>query len=114
MGAHISIRKAPGTWSVRAGGAVLGESANALELTEGDLKPVIYFPKSDLAMAFLDRTDQTSQCPFKGEAVYYSIVTKSKTLENMAWCYETPKPAAAELADHIAFYSQDLVTVEQI
>lgn len=114
MGAHISIRKASGTWTVRAGGAVLGETTNALELTEGDLKPVIYFPRSDLAMAFLDRTKQTAVCPYKGEAVYFSIVTKSKTLENMAWSYEAPKPAAADLADHIAFYTQDLVTVEQI
>ncbi len=114
MGAHISIRKATGTWTVRAGGAVLGESTNALELIEGDLNPVIYFPKSDLAMAFLDRSEQTSQCPFKGEAVYYSIVTKSKTLENMAWSYEAPKPDVAEIAGYIAFYTQDLVAVEQI
>jgi uncharacterized protein (DUF427 family) len=114
MGAHISIRKATGTWTVRAGGAVLGESTNALELIEGDLNPVIYFPKSDLAMAFLDRSEQTSQCPFKGEAVYYSIVTKSKTLENMAWSYEAPKPDVAEIAGYIAFYTQNLVAVEQI
>ena len=30
----ITIRKAEGTWTVRSGGAVLGESRNALELTE--------------------------------------------------------------------------------
>ena len=29
---HISITPAVGTWVVRAGGAVLGESARALEL----------------------------------------------------------------------------------
>ena len=114
MATHISIRKASGTWTVRAGGAVLGETSNALELTEGDLKPVIYVPRADLAMAFLDRTEQTSKCPYKGEATFYSIVTKSKTLENMAWSYEAPTDAAAELAGHIAFYSQNLVTVEQI
>ena len=33
----IRIRKAPGTWTVRSGGAVLGESSNALELDEEDL-----------------------------------------------------------------------------
>ncbi len=48
----ITIRKAPGNWTVRAGGAVIGESSNALELSEGDLAPVIYFPRSDIGMAF--------------------------------------------------------------
>lgn len=31
----IQIRKAAGTWVVRSGGAVLGESSNALELKIG-------------------------------------------------------------------------------
>ena len=47
MSDHITTRPATGTWSVRAGGAVIGESKNAIELIEGDLPPVIYFPKSD-------------------------------------------------------------------
>ena len=50
---HITIRPATGTWVVRAGGAVLGESIQALEMTEGDYPPVIYFPRTDIAMAFL-------------------------------------------------------------
>jgi len=93
----ITIRKATGTWSVRAGGAVIGESRDALELTEGENTPVIYFPRADIAMAFLDEGDRTSHCPHKGDARYYSIVTKSKTLENAAWSYEDPKPDVAEI-----------------
>ncbi len=73
MSDHIKIRQAPGTWVVRAGGAVLGESTNALELSEGDYPPVIYFPRDDLAMAFLEKTEHTSQCPWKGQASYFSI-----------------------------------------
>jgi uncharacterized protein (DUF427 family) len=41
MADHIRIRKSAGTWTIRAGGAVLGESRNALELTEGSYPPVI-------------------------------------------------------------------------
>lgn len=114
MASHIKITKAPGTWSVRAGGAVLGESTNALELTEGDHDPVIYFPREDIAMAFLDQTDAKSLCPHKGEATYFSVVTKSRTLENAAWSYETPKPAVAEIKDHLAFLNMEEITVEQI
>jgi uncharacterized protein (DUF427 family) len=99
---------------VRAGGAVLGESVNALELVEGDYPPVIYFPRGDIAMAFLDATDHSTHCPHKGDASYYSVVTKSTTLENVAWSYENPKEEVARIKDHLAFYSNDTVTVEQL
>lgn len=110
----ITIRKAEGTWTVRAGGAILGESRNALELTEGDYPFVIYFPREDIAMAFLDPSDKSSHCPHKGDARYYSISTRSRMLENAAWSYEDPKPAVAAIKDHIAFYATDNVTIERI
>ncbi|MFY0597393.1 MAG: DUF427 domain-containing protein [Cognatishimia sp.] len=114
MNSYITIRKAPGKWSVRAGGAVLAESANALELSEGDYPSVIYFPRADIAMAFLDDSDHTSHCPHKGDASYFSIVTKSKTIKNAAWSYTDPKDDVARIKDHLAFYTSDEVAVEQI
>ncbi len=112
--AKITIRKAPGKWSVRSGGAVLGESTNALELLEGDLEPVIYFPRSDIAMAFLDRTDKLTHCPLKGDATHFSIANKSSTTENAAWSYEDPIPEVSEIKGHVAFYRIESVKVEQI
>ena len=114
MSDHIRITKADGRWSVRAGGAVLGESDNALELSEGDYPPVIYFPRDDIAMAFLDRTDKSTHCPHKGDANYYSVVTKSTTLTNAVWTYETPLEGVARIKEHLAFYTGDGVTVEKI
>ncbi len=114
MADHIKIRPATGTWTVRAGGAVLGESANALELSEGDYPAVIYFPRDDIAMEFLDTSDKTTTCPHKGEASYFSIVTKSTVLQDAAWSYEDPKEGVAEIKDHLAFYASDTVAVEQI
>ncbi len=114
MADHIKIRPADGTWSVRAGGAVLGESANALELSEGDYPPVIYFPRDDIAMEFLDTSDKSTTCPHKGDASYFSIVTKSTVLKDAAWSYETPKEGVAEIAGYLAFYPSDTVTVEKL
>lgn len=110
---HIKIRKATGTWVVRAGGAVIGESKNALELSEGNMPPVIYFPRTDIAMALLDKTDTTTHCPHKGDASYFSVVTKSKTLADQAWSYEAPLDAVGQIKDHIAFY-QGEIAVEQL
>mgnify|MGYP000737132797 CR=1 FL=1 len=114
MASHITIRKAEGTWSVRAGGAVLGESTNALELTEGEMPPVIYFPRGDIAMAFLDQTEKTSHCPYKGDAQFFSVVTKSRTLENAVWSYEAPNADAERIKGYVAFYNVPEITVERI
>lgn len=114
MAQHITIRKADGTWSVRAGGAILGESSNALELIEGDYPPVIYFPRGDIATAFLDTSEKSTHCPHKGDASYFSVVTKSTTLKDVVWSYEAPTDAMSRIKDHLAFVTEGDVTVERI
>ncbi len=111
---EITIKEADGTWTVRAGGAVIGESRNALELNEEGHAPVIYFPRGDIATAFLDPSAHSSVCPAKGTANYFSIVTKSRTIENAAWCYEEPNPEVDRIKGHLAFHTGDLVTVERV
>jgi len=113
MSDHIKIRSAEGIWVVRAGGAVLGESDRALELSEGSHPPVIYFPRDDIAMAFLDPTDHSTHCPHKGDASYYAIQTKSNLIDNAAWSYESPIAGMERIAGHLAFYP-DKVTVEML
>ena len=113
MADHITITPATGTWVVRAGGAVIGESQNALELREGGHDPVIYFPRGDIAMAFLDASDTKTTCPHKGEASYFSIIAKSGAIRDAAWSYEDPKDGVAEIKDHLAFYT-DHVAVERV
>jgi len=113
MSEHIKIHKTDGKWVVRAGGAILGESADALELNEGDYNPVIYFPRDDVAMAFLDESKHSSHCPHKGDANYFSIQTKSSVLENAVWSYETPIEAATRIKGYLAF-DPALVTVEEL
>ncbi len=114
MGPKITIRAAEGKWVVRAGGAVLGETQNALELSEGDLPPVIYFPRQDIAMAFLDGSDTTTHCPHKGDAEYFSIITKSTAIRDAAWSYPDPKAQVARISGHLAFYPSEQVQVEKI
>ncbi|RBI74744.1 hypothetical protein DQW77_07120 [Roseovarius sp. TE539] len=110
----IKIRSAEGTWVVRAGGAVLGESRNALELSEDGYPDVIYFPREDIATAFLDESDRTSHCPHKGDASYYSIVTKSRTIDDAAWSYENPLDGMERIKGYLAFHGNDDVTVERV
>ena len=111
--ALITITPADGTWVIRAGGAVLGESNRALELTEGDYDPVIYFPRDDIAMTFLDPSPRTSTCPHKGKATYYSIVTKNGTISDAVWSYDDATGGVSAINGHLAFYP-DKVAVERV
>lgn len=111
---QIKIRKLDGVWLVRAGGGVLGESKSALALSEPGYDDVIYFPREDMAMAFLDPSDHTSHCPHKGDASYFSIVAKSRTFENAVWSYETPNSEVARIAGHLAFHTSEFVKVERL
>lgn len=113
MAGEISIRRLDGVWTVRTGGAVLAETRNALELREGDMPPVVYFPREDVAMAMLDRSRKVTRCPHKGDASYFTIVNRSGRLEDAAWSYEAPLEAVAAIRGHLAFDTGDAVTVER-
>jgi len=110
---EIRLRNAGGTWVLRAGDAVLGESRTAVEMTEGSRAPVIYFPRNDIAMVFLDPSPRQSHCPKKGDATWYSIVTPAGRIEDTVWSYETPPEALSRIAGYLAF-DAERVTVEQL
>lgn len=110
---EIKTRNAEGLWVVRAGGAVLGETRRAVELIEDGQKPVIYFPREDIAMAMLEPSATLTTCKAKGKAQHYSIHTKSTLIEDAGWSYEAPLDAASAIAGHIAF-DKSKVTVERL
>ena len=68
---------------------------------KGSLPPVFYVPRGDVHMERLAPSATTSHCPFKGDASYFSVPGGPA---DVAWSYETPLPAAAAIAGHLAFY----------
>lgn len=113
MPTRLDIHPAEGTWVVRAGGAVIGETTRALEVTEGGYPPVLYFPREDVAMAFLDESPSRTACPIKGEARFFTLVTTGGSVPDVAWSYVSPAQGAAALSGHLAFYA-DKVTLERL
>lgn len=113
MTKNITIGNAAGTWVVRAGGAVIGETTQAREVIEDGYDPVIYFPRDDIAMAFLDRSATETTCPWKGKASHYTFAAKSGAIVDAAWSYETPIAGMEAIACHLAFYP-DKATVERV
>ncbi len=93
-------------------GHVIGDSTDALELREAGYRPVCYFPRSDVAMDFMGRTERSTFCPYKGRASYFTLSMDGQIAENAAWSYESPFPAMTAIADMVAFYP-NLVEVHE-
>jgi uncharacterized protein (DUF427 family) len=92
--------------TVRVNGEVVAESDDALTLQESTYPAVQYIPSSDVVQSVLRNSDTETYCPFKGDASYYHVVTAAgDTVEDAIWWYEKPYPAVAQIAGHVAFYS---------
>jgi uncharacterized protein (DUF427 family) len=100
----ISIEANSSRLVVTVGGRVIADSRAALTLREASYPPVQYFPRADVDMAALTRSEHTSYCPYKGDASYYSIPAGGDRALNAVWTYESPFAAMAQIKDYVAFY----------
>jgi len=80
-------------------GKVVAES-DKFEVVEGN----VYFPRESLQKEFFKQSDTTTVCPWKGRAHYFSLTVDGKENPDAAWYYPDPKPAAANIKDHVAFW----------
>ena len=80
-------------------GAVIAQSDKTVEI-EGNQ----YFPMDSVNSQYLVDSPLTSTCPWKGEANYYSLDVDGDVNKDAVWVYRTPKDAAKEIANHVAFW----------
>ena len=100
----ITIAATPKRIQVRYNGHVIADSERALTLAEANYPPVLYFPREDVSMEFLSRTDKMTHCPYKGDAHYYSLMMDGRLAENAVWTYETPYEVMTAIRGCLAFY----------
>jgi uncharacterized protein (DUF427 family) len=100
----ITVTAYPGRVQVLFEGHVIADSANVLTLKEATYKPVFYFPREDVAMDYLHRTDHATHCPYKGQAAYFTLNMDGDIRENAVWTYESPYPAMSVIDGRLAFY----------
>ncbi len=111
----IAIVPNPHRLRVTFGGTVIAETTRALTLTEASYPPVQYIPREDADMALLRRTQRSTHCPYKGDASYFTLALgDGRTAENAVWSYESPYPAMAAIAGHLAFYPDRVDAIEAI
>ena len=80
-------------------GAVLAESDDTL-VVEGNH----YFPANSISEEFFAPSATHTVCGWKGTADYYDVVVNGATNKDAAWFYPTPKDAAQEIENRVAFW----------
>ena len=103
-GHEISIERNPKRIVVAVDGRTIADTVAALTLREADYPPVQYIPREDVDMAALARSETTTICPYKGVACYFHLPAGGTRARDAVWSYETPHPAVAAIAGHLAFY----------
>jgi uncharacterized protein (DUF427 family) len=78
---------------------VIAESADT-EVVEGNH----YFRLDDTRRKYLQPSETTTVCPWKGTASYYHVVVNGKKSADAAWYYPDPKEAALRIKGRVAFW----------
>lgn len=86
-----------------AGETVLDTTRGKL-LHESNLLPMLYVPRSDLAVDLLEPTEHSTHCPFKGDASYWSVAVGERVAENAVWSYLEPLEPARWLDGYAGLY----------
>jgi uncharacterized protein (DUF427 family) len=103
---HITVEEVGDVVRIEIDGTVLAESSRARVLREGPIVPRYYFPLDDVKTEFLVATDNTSTCPFKGDASYWSVVLDDVHHKNLVWSYEAPIPGMEPITGLLSFYNE--------
>jgi uncharacterized protein (DUF427 family) len=89
-------------------GTVLAEApeADVLQI-EGN----VYFPPGSVRADLLEPSPTPYTCPWKGECQYFSVRDGEELLQDRAWSYPHPYPAAfervgADFSDYVAFWKE--------
>ena len=81
---------------------------NGKVLAESDRTVVVegnhYFPADTVNRELFEDSATHTVCPWKGTASYYTVTVDGASNADAAWYYPEPKPEAANIRDHVAFW----------
>ena len=106
----ITIEPAGVRVVARVGARIVADTTRALTMREANYPPVQYIPLEDVDQTLLTASATQTYCPYKGDASYFSI-TADGGRPDAVWFYRKPYAAVADIAGHVAFYTDQVDVV---
>ena len=91
--------------------AILAATKSCIILIEENYSPVIYIPADDIRFEFMEKTQCSTYCPFKGTASYWNIKSDQNFEKNAAWSYLDPFDEALIIRGYLAFYPNNVSAI---
>jgi uncharacterized protein (DUF427 family) len=91
---------------VEIAGETVAETRRPRLLFETSLPTRYYIPRADVRMELLRPTDTTTQCPYKGEAVYWTATVGDTVAKDVVWSYPFPIPECPKIEQLLAFFNE--------
>ena len=104
-GHTITITPADLHVEVRVDGEKVAESDHPVLLEETGMPTRYYLRRDEVRMDLLRRTNFTTECPFKGQASYWTLELGGAVHDGIVWSYEHPIPAAIGVTGLLCFYN---------
>lgn len=90
---------------ITLGETVLADSTRPSVVRQSDTGVARYYvPAEDVRLDLLERSGTVTHCPHKGDATHHSARIDGVLHEDVAWTYDEPLPAAADIAGWFSFY----------
>lgn len=100
---------------VLVGGVLVADTHRPRLLFETGLPVRYYIPKLDVRLDLLTPTATRSRCPYKGEAVYWSVRAGDEVHEDIVWGYPAPIPETPKIENLLAFFNEKVdITVDGV
>ena len=90
--------------TVAFAGVEIAHSSTAVRVLETSHPPAFYIPPEDVDTQFLEPSDHSSFCEFKGQAVYFNMRVADRISVNAAWSYPNPQPGYETIKGFFSFY----------
>ena len=100
----VAFEKSPKRMRVIVEDTTIADTVGPGLMFETGHRPVYYFPRKDVRMDLLERTEHRTHCPYKGDASYWTIKIGDRRIENAVWSYEQPLAEIVAIKDYLAFY----------
>ena len=88
------------------GGETVAETRRPRLLFETGLPTRYYIPRADVHMDLLEPTGTLTRCPYKGQAVYWTVEAGGTVVKDAVWSYPFPIPECPKIEQLLAFFNE--------